>query len=114
MSRTTVARHAVLVVLAALFGCTTVSQPVRTGKNTFLLEVKRCDGILFYSASCITAGINAINNFCEKRSLVATVAEKTPGALGHGIDFQFYCTDENHQSDSVLRPDKGVVTVQQR
>ena len=114
MSGATIARHSLLIALLALCGCTTVSQPVRTGKNTYLLDTKKCDGIFFYGGSCATAGISAANNFCEKKGLVATVAETNPDALGHGTTFQFYCTDENHQSDSVLRPDRGVSTVEQR
>ena len=114
MSGATIARHSLLIALLALCGCTTVSQPVRTGKNTYLLDTKKCDGIFFYGGSCATAGISAANDFCEKKGLVATVAETNPDALGHGTKFQFYCTDENHQGDSVLRPDRGVSTVERR
>jgi hypothetical protein len=110
----TIARHSLLIALVALCGCTTVSQPVRTGKNTYLLDTKKCDGIFFYAGSCATAGISAANNFCEKKGMVATVAETTQDALGHGTAIQFYCTDENHQGDSVLRPDRGVSTVERR
>jgi hypothetical protein len=114
MSRASIARHSVLIALLALGACTTVSEPVRTGKNTYLLDTKKCDGIFFYGGSCSIAGIKAANNFCEKKGMVATVAETMPDALEHGRSVQFYCTDEDRQRDSVLRPDRGISTVQQR
>lgn len=115
MSRMTIA--SALLSLLSLCGCTTVSEPVRTGKNTYLLSVKGCDGALLFGASCATTGIKAANNFCEKRGLVATVSGTNEGGQAglpqHGT-IQFYCTDEDHQQDSVLRPDQGITTVQQR
>jgi len=121
MSKTSV-RVALLSVAASflfcsLIGCTSVSEPVRTGKNSYLLTVKRCDGALLFGASCSTEGIKAANQFCERKGLVATVAHfdvsQNFGVPEHG-QVQFICTDEDHQQDAVLRPDKGVETIQQR
>jgi hypothetical protein len=108
---------AALLPLCSLIGCTSVSEPVRTGKNSYLLTVKGCDGALLFGASCSTEGIDAANKFCERKGLVATVAHfdvsQNFGVPEHG-QVQFVCTDEDHQQDAVLRPDKGIETIQQR
>jgi hypothetical protein len=104
-------------LLCSLIGCTSVSEPVRTGKNSYLLTVKGCDGALLFGASCSTEGIKMANKFCERKGLVATVAHfdvsQNFGVPEHG-QVQFVCTDEEHQQDAVLRPDKGIETIQQR
>jgi hypothetical protein len=103
--------------LGSLIGCTSVSEPVRTGKNSYLLTVKGCDGALLFGASCSSEGIKAANKFCERKGLVATIAHfdvsQNFGVPEHG-QVQFICTDEEHQQDAVLRPDKGIETIQQR
>jgi hypothetical protein len=117
MLRTITASTSTLFALLALCACTTTSEPVRTGKNTYLLTVKGCDGALLFGASCATSGIKAANNFCEKKGLVATVSgtnESGQSGLPQHGTVQFYCTDEDSQQDSVLRPDNGIVTVQRR
>ena len=107
----------ILLALLSLSGCTTTSEPVRTGKNTYLLSVKGCDGALLFGASCATSGIKAANKFCEKKGLFATVSgtnESGQSGLPQHGTVQFYCTDEDNQQDSVLRPDQGIVTVQRQ
>lgn len=108
---------AALFPICSLIGCTSVSEPARTGRNSYLLTVKGCDGALLFSASCSTEGIKAANKFCERKGLVATVAHfdvsQNFGVPEHG-QVQFVCTDEDHQQDAVLRPDKGIETIQQR
>ncbi len=116
-ARKVVSWAAMFSAACALLACTSVSEPVRTGKNSYLLTVKGCDGALLFGASCSTEGIKAANKFCESKGLVATVAHydvsQNFGVPEHG-QVQFVCTDEEHQQDSVLRPDKGVETIQQR
>src|SRR5580698_9724174 len=97
---------AALSPLCTLSGCTSVSEPVRTGKSTYLLTVKGCGGALLFGASCSTEGIKAANKFCERKGLVATVstfsATQNFGVPEHG-QVPFMCTDEDHQQNAVLR-----------
>jgi hypothetical protein len=110
-------RKAMLIVLIALCGCTSVGEVVPTGRNSYLLTVEGCDGALLYGASCATTAIKAANSYCQRQGLVATVAHLNEtqqwGTPQHG-QVQFLCTDVEHQQESVLRPDKGIVTVQQK
>ena len=107
----------ILIGTVAMCGCTTVSDAVPTGKSSYMLTVKGCDGALLFGASCATTAIKAANDYCQKKGLFATVAhvDETQqwGTPQHG-QVQFLCTDEAHQQDSILRPDKGISTVEQR
>lgn len=108
---------ATLVAFLTLNGCTSVGEVVPTGKSSYLITVKGCDGALLFGASCATTAIKAANDYCQKKGLVATVShvDETQqwGTPQHG-QVQFLCSDEAHQQDSILRPDKGVETLQQR
>jgi hypothetical protein len=88
-----------VLLLGSLTGCESVSVVVPTGKDTYMLTVKGCDGALLFGASCATTGVNAANKFCERKGLVATVSQVDAttnwGIPQHG-QVQFTCTDAAH------------------
>ena len=105
----------VLIALTLLGGCTSVGEVVATGKSSYMITVEGCDGQLLFSASCATTAIKAANEYCQKTGLVATIAHVDEsqqwGSPQHG-QVQFFCTDEAHQKDSILRPYNGISTQQ--
>jgi len=105
-------RSLVFVALLALAGCST-SAPVQTGKNTYTVTVTQCN----FCGNPLGSGLAQADKFCAAKGLVTTVLETSVDMAvvgNHYATVQFACTDKAHQGESVLRPDKGVTTIESK
>ncbi len=97
--------YIVLLVAVLITACTT-DAPVRTGKDTYLVQ-----GGIGLVAPPPDKLIKQADDFCAKQGKMAVVNEITPWIPGRQFpNVQFTCT--NHPTPSHLRPDNGVITIQ--
>lgn len=100
-------RIIILLLAASLAACTT-DAPVKTGRDTYLVQ-----GGIGLTAPPPDRLIKEANDFCAKQGKDTVVNEVTPWIPGRQFpSVQFTCT--NNPSPSTLRPDNGVTTIQNR
>jgi hypothetical protein len=99
---------AALLVLTAVTGCTTISKPVMTGRDTYLLTVHGFPG-----TTPQAAGIEQAGQFCQSQGKVIQVlAENTWRTPDPRAEIQFACVAADKQQPGMLRKDNGVTTIE--
>jgi len=97
-------------VVALISGCTTVSHPVSTGRDTYLLSTHGVP----WSAPEVPA-LEKAGQFCQSHGKVIEVmsinSTRTPDPRAQ---IQFKCVDASQQHSAELRKDNGITTIEVR
>ena len=107
---------AFFVAAAALSGCASTA-PVKIGADTYYSSKTNTAGI-FGDVSAVAGGLMAEGNqFCgamnkEFELVTQSVSQNIPGVRFGGASITFKCVD--HAKNPVIRPDKGVFTIEMK
>jgi len=105
-----------VVAIGFLSACAS-SAPTKIGANTYYSSKTNTAGI-FGDVSAVAGSLMAEGNqFCgamgkEFELVTQTSEQNIPGVRFGGASITFKCVD--HASDPIMRPDKGVTTIESR